>query len=71
MEFAIEPHRGIGPVRFGMTRQEVATAMAAVGGGPPQARSAETDRFFGYAFQVSFGRTPSCPPRRSDTSSPA
>src|SRR5262245_47991921 len=55
MEFAIEPHRGLGPVSFGMTRAQVAAAMAAVGGGPPQLRFTETDCFFGYAFQVSFG----------------
>jgi hypothetical protein len=54
MEFAIEPHRGIGPVSFGMTREEVAAALAAVGGGPPRPRSSQTDCFLDYAFQVSF-----------------
>jgi hypothetical protein len=55
MQFTIEPHRGIGPVSFGMTRDEVVAAMRRSGGGPPRARSAETDCFFGSAFQVSFG----------------
>jgi hypothetical protein len=55
MEFAVEPHRGVGPISFGMTREQVAAAMAEVGGGPPRARFAQTDCFFDYAFQVSFG----------------
>jgi hypothetical protein len=55
MSFAIEPHRGLGPVSFGMTREEVAAAMAGVGAGPPKARRRQTDCFFRSAFQVSFG----------------
>ncbi|MGB8698964.1 MAG: hypothetical protein WCD18_06070 [Thermosynechococcaceae cyanobacterium] len=55
MEFAIEPHRGIGPISFGMSRKEVSTALARVGGGRPDARNEQTDCYFGTAFQVSFG----------------
>ncbi len=55
MEFAIEPHRGIGPASFGMSREEVREALARAGGGRPRARNAETDCYFGAAFQVSFG----------------
>jgi hypothetical protein len=53
--FAIEPHRGVGPISFGASRGEVKAAMAAIGGGPPVARNADTDCFFENAFQVSFG----------------
>lgn len=55
MDFVIEPHRGIGPVSFGMTRAEVAAVVAAVGGGPPSPRNADTDCFFNSSFQVTFG----------------
>ncbi len=55
MEFVIEPHRGIGPASFGMSREEVNDAMARAGGGRPKARSSETNCYFGSAFQVSFG----------------
>lgn len=55
MIFAIEPHRGIGPISLGMGRAPVATAMAECGGGRPVKRNAETDCFFENAFQVSFG----------------
>ena len=55
MKFAIEPRRGIGPVSLGMSREQVAAAMGAVGGGPPRPRAAQTDCFFDYAFQVLFG----------------
>jgi hypothetical protein len=55
MIFAIEPHRGIGPVSFGMTRSDVIAAVAACGGGSPVARNKETACFFDNAFQVSFG----------------
>lgn len=55
MEFVIEPHRGIGPISFGMSRKEVSTAMARVRGGRPDARNEQTDCYFGAAFQVSFG----------------
>ncbi len=55
MDFAIEPHRGIGPISFGMSRKDVSKAMARVGGGRPDARNEQTDCYFGAAFQVSFG----------------
>lgn len=55
MIFAIEPHRGIGPVSFGMDRASVARAMAECGGGRPVGRNAKTDCFLENAFQVSFG----------------
>jgi hypothetical protein len=55
MEFAIEPHRGIGPVSFGMSREEVREAMARAGGGRPLPRNSETECYFTAAFQVSFG----------------
>jgi len=55
MIFEIEPHRGIGPVSFGMTRSEIVAAMAKCGGGSPVARNMETDCFYENAFQVSFG----------------
>lgn len=54
MIFAIEPHRGIGPISFGMDRAQVAVAMAKCGGGRPVKRSTEIDCFFENAFQVSF-----------------
>ncbi len=54
MQFEIEPHRGIGPISFGMTRAEVATAMKAIGGGPPGAKGETIDCFFEYCFQVEF-----------------
>lgn len=54
MQFVIEPHRGIGPVSFGMSRSEVSAAMAAVGGGPPRPRNEETDGFFDFCIQVSY-----------------
>lgn len=55
MVFNIEPHRGIGPVSFGMTREEVAKAMTAIRGGNPEKRNEETDCYFRNSFQVSFG----------------
>ncbi len=55
MTFAIEPHRGIGPISFGMGRAPVAAAMAECGGGRPVKRNEEIDCFFENAFQVSFG----------------
>lgn len=55
MIFAIEPHRGIGPSSFGMSRPDVAKTMADCGGGRSMKRNAETDCFFENAFQVSFG----------------
>jgi hypothetical protein len=55
MIFTIKPHRGIGPVSFGMSRVGVAKAIADCGGGNPVKRNTETDCFFENAFQVSFG----------------
>lgn len=55
VEFVVEPHRGIGPVSFGMTREEVADVMAAIGGGLPSPRGNKVDCFFENSFQVSFG----------------
>jgi hypothetical protein len=55
MIFVIEPHKGIGPITFGMDRAEVVIAMAICGGGQPEKRGSETDCFFDNAFQVSFG----------------
>jgi hypothetical protein len=55
IEFIIEPHRGIGPVSFGMTRQEATEALARVGAGPPRARGERTACYFGASFQVTFG----------------
>jgi hypothetical protein len=55
MDFIIEAHRGIGPISFGMTREEVVAVMHRVGGGPPRVRGKETECFFRNAFQVSFG----------------
>lgn len=55
MVFDIEPHRGIGPISFGMSRAAVAKAMAGCGGGKPVKRSMEIDCFFENAFQVSYG----------------
>jgi hypothetical protein len=57
MLFVIEPHRGIGPVSFGMARDAVAKAMSDCGGGSPveRGRGSETDCYFENAFQVSFG----------------
>ncbi len=55
MIFEIEPHRGIGPVSFGMTRSDVVAAMATCGGGSLVVRNEETECFFENAFQVSFG----------------
>lgn len=55
MIFIIEPHRGIGPISFGMTRQSVTQAMTNCGGGSPEKRGMEIDCFFENAFQVSFG----------------
>jgi hypothetical protein len=55
MQFVIEPRRGIGPIAFGMGREEVAAAISKIGGGSPVSRSKETDCFFHNAFQVSFG----------------
>ncbi len=55
MQFIIKPHRGIGPIAFGMSREEVVAAMSGIGGGLPVSRSKDTDCFFRNAFQVSFG----------------
>jgi hypothetical protein len=38
-----------------VSRDEIRKALARVGGGQPRARNAETDCYFGAAFQVSFG----------------
>jgi hypothetical protein len=54
MEFTIEPHRGIGPVSFGMNRAEVASAMRAVGGGPSLPKGETTDCYFDGCFQIAF-----------------
>lgn len=55
MELFIEPHRGIGPVSFGMTRAEVAVVMDAIGGGSPIPRGMNVDCFFDNSFQIAFG----------------
>ena len=55
MELVIEPHRGIGSIRFGMDRAMVRDEMERLGEGHPQTRGQETDCYFGAAFQVSFG----------------
>ena len=54
MQFVIEPHKGIGPISFGMSREEVTAIMARNGGGIPKQRGRETDCFFLNAFQVSY-----------------
>jgi hypothetical protein len=54
MEFMLEPHRGIGPVSFGMTRAEVAAAMAHVGGGVSNSANEQRGCFFNFALEVSF-----------------
>jgi hypothetical protein len=54
MQFDIEPHRGIGPVSFGMSREEVAATLERMGGGQPEGKSSSTDCYFRNAFQVSF-----------------
>ena len=56
MQFTLQPHRGIGPISFGMNRNEVAMVMGGVGGGRPVPRSVgeETDCYFDNFFQVSF-----------------
>lgn len=54
MQFVIEPHKGIGPISFGMSRQEVTDTMVKNGGGTPRQRGKDTDCFFQNAFQVSF-----------------
>lgn len=54
MKFAIEPHRGIGPVSFGMSRSEVEDVMDRIGGGRAHARGKETDCYFENVFQISF-----------------
>lgn len=55
VELVIEPHRGIGPIRFGMDRVMVRDEMERLGEGRPRPRGEETDCYFGAAFQVSFG----------------
>jgi hypothetical protein len=55
MEIEIQPHQGIGPISFGMTRDEVAVVMARKGGGKPEAKGKETDCYYDASFQVSFG----------------
>ena len=54
MQFEIEPHRGIGPISFGMTRAEVASAMDAAGDGPRVSKGEKTDVYFDSCFQVEF-----------------
>jgi hypothetical protein len=54
MRMEIQPHVGIGPIRFGMTRTEVAAAMRAIGGGEPFAKSAECDRYCDLSLLVEY-----------------
>lgn len=51
MDLYMDPHRGVGPVSFGMTRAEVRRAL----GHAPRAKGPRTDCYFGGSFQVSFG----------------
>lgn len=51
MEFHIDPHRGIGPVAFGMTPAEVRREMQHA----PRAKGPRSDCYFGNSFQVSYG----------------
>jgi hypothetical protein len=53
--FVLEPGHGVEPVRFGMTREQVAEAMARAGGNPPRAIGAGTAGYFDGTFRVSFG----------------
>lgn len=54
-DFTIEPHVGVGPVRFGMSRDEVRDEMDRIGERRPIRKGAETTCYFGASFQVSFG----------------
>ena len=54
--FAIEPLVGVGPVRIGMTREQVRHALRSAGATDQRARGPNTDTFFGAAFQVMFGK---------------
>lgn len=54
MRFEIEPHVGIAPIRFGMSRADVVWEMTKIGGGNPVAKSNGIDCFFNNAFQVSY-----------------
>jgi len=55
LQFVLDPGRGVGPVNFGMSREEVAAAMAQIGGGVARSKNTETECYFDNAFQVSFG----------------
>lgn len=55
-EFTIEPLVGVGPITFGMTRNEAKAALARMGQRKAVARSRNTDCYFRNAFQVSYDR---------------
>jgi len=55
LQFVLDPGRGVGPINFGMSCEEVAAAMAPIGGGVARSKNTETDCYFNNAFQVSFG----------------
>lgn len=52
--FDVRPLVGIGPVSFGMGRNEVNLVLASLGGGAPRPRSERCDTFFRSAFQVNY-----------------
>lgn len=54
MRFEIEPHVGIAPIRFGMSRADVVQEMAKIGGGNPVDKGGVIDCFFNNGFQVSY-----------------
>lgn len=51
MDLYIDPHRGIGPVVFGMSAAGVRREL----GHAPRAKGPRTDCYLGGSFQVSFG----------------
>jgi len=53
-EFEIRPLVGIGPILFGMMRQEVDAAMRDLGGGEPHPKCPACNTFFNSSFQVHY-----------------
>jgi hypothetical protein len=55
-DLRITPHEGVGPVRLGMTRDEVRAALSGFPGALAETASHESvDHFFGSALEVEYG----------------